>query len=62
MLAGYLGSVSRLLDRPLAIVVQSSSAAGKTTLMDAILAFVPPEARNKYSALTSQSLFYLGRG
>jgi DNA primase len=61
VLAGYLGAVSRLLDRPLAIVVQSSSAAGKTTLMDAILAFVPPEARNKYSALTGQSLFYLGR-
>ncbi len=61
VLAGYLGAVSRLLDRPLAIVVQSSSAAGKTTLMDAILAFVPPEARQKYSAMTGQSLFYLGR-
>lgn len=61
VLTGYLGAVSRLLDRPLAIVVQSSSAAGKTTLMDAILAFVPPEARQKYSAMTGQSLFYLGR-
>ncbi|HEY4299373.1 MAG TPA: hypothetical protein VGM73_00785 [Candidatus Didemnitutus sp.] len=61
VLAGYLGAVSRLLDHPLAIVVQSSSAAGKTTLMDAILAFVPPEARQKYSAMTGQSLFYLGR-
>lgn len=61
VLAGYLGAVSRLLDHPLAIVVQSSSAAGKTTLMDAILAFVPPEARQKYSAMTAQSLFYLGR-
>lgn len=61
VLTGYLGAVSRLLDRPLALVVQSSSAAGKTTLMDAILAFVPPEARQKYSAMTGQSLFYLGR-
>ncbi len=61
VLTGYLAAVSRLLDRPLAIVVQSSSAAGKTTLMDAILAFIPPEARHKYSALTGQSLFYLGR-
>ena len=57
---GYLGAVSRLLDRPLAIIVQSSSAAGKTTLMDAILAFVPPSQRIKYSAMTGQSLFYLG--
>lgn len=57
---GYLGAVSRLLARPLAIIVQSSSAAGKTTLMDAILAFVPPERRIKYSAMTGQSLFYMG--
>ncbi|MGH8020911.1 MAG: hypothetical protein ACREIA_22030 [Opitutaceae bacterium] len=56
---GYLGTVSRLLDRPLAIIIQSSSAAGKTTLMDAILAFVPPERRIKYSAMTGQSLFYM---
>jgi len=59
VLLGYLGAVSRLLDRPLAIIVQSSSAAGKTTLMDAILAFVPPERRIKYSAMTGQSLFYM---
>jgi len=59
VLIGYLGTVSRLLDRPLAIIVQSSSAAGKTTLMDAILAFVPPESRTKFSAMTGQSLFYM---
>ena len=40
----YLGCVSRLLDRPLAVMIQSSSAAGKTTLMDAALSFVPPGA------------------
>jgi hypothetical protein len=28
--------------------------------MDAILAFVPPERRIKYSAMTGQSLFYMG--
>ena len=32
-LVGYLAAVSRKLDRPLAIVVQSSSAAGKSSLM-----------------------------
>jgi DNA primase len=57
---GYLGAVSRLLDRPLMIIIQSSSAAGKTTLMDAILAFIPPERRIKYSAMTGQALFYMG--
>ncbi len=59
-LVGYLGAVSRKLDEPLAIILQSSSAAGKSSLMDAILAFVPEEERVQYSAMTGQSLFYMG--
>ena len=59
-LVAYLAAVSRLLDAPLAVVVQSSSAAGKSSLMDAVLAFVPEEARLKVSAMTGQSLFYMG--
>jgi len=51
-LIGYLAAVSRKLDKPLGIVIQSSSAAGKTSLMDAILAFVPEEDKVKYSAMT----------
>jgi DNA primase len=60
-LVGYLAGISRKLDRPLAIVIQSSSAAGKSSLMDAILAFVPEEERIQYSAMTGQSLFYMGQ-
>jgi hypothetical protein len=60
-LVGYLAAVSRLLERPLAVVIQSSSAAGKSSLMDAVLAFVPQEARTQYSAMTGQSLFYMGQ-
>ena len=56
----YLAAVSRLLERPLAVVIQSSSAAGKSSLMEAVLAFVPPEAKSQYSAMTGQSLFYMG--
>jgi len=59
VLLGYLAAVSRLLDRPIMIIIQSSSSAGKTTLMDAILAFMPPERRLKYSAMTGQALFYM---
>jgi DNA primase catalytic core len=59
-LVGYLAAVSRKLDNPLAVIVQSTSAAGKTALMEAVLSFVPPEARVKYSALTGQALYYLG--
>jgi DNA primase len=59
-LVGYLASISRRLESPLAVVVQSSSAAGKSLLMDAILGFVPEEDRVQYSAMTGQSLFYMG--
>jgi DNA primase len=59
-LVAYLAGVSRKLERPLAIILQSASAAGKTTLMDAVLSFFPEEDRVKYSAMTGQSLYYLG--
>jgi hypothetical protein len=59
-LIGYLAAVSRKLERPLAVVVQSSSAAGKSSLMDAVLELMPEEERIKYSAMTGQSLFYMG--
>ncbi len=60
-LTAYLACVSRLLASPLAVLVQSSSAAGKTSLMDAVLAFMPEEARIRYSAMTGQSLYYMGQ-
>jgi DNA primase catalytic core len=59
-LMGYLASISRKLEEPLAVIIQSSSAAGKTSLMEALLDFVPKEDRTKYSAMTGQSLFYMG--
>jgi hypothetical protein len=48
------------LDAPLAIILQSSSAAGKSSLMEAVLALMPEEQRVQYSAMTGQSLFYMG--
>ena len=59
-LAAYLACTSRLLDKPLAVIVQSTSAAGKTALMEAVLSMFPTEERVKYSAMTGQSLYYLG--
>jgi hypothetical protein len=58
-LVGFLCTVSRKLDKPLAVIVQSTSAAGKSSLMDACLAFVPEEERIQYSAMTGQALFYM---
>jgi DNA primase len=59
-LVAYLAAVSRKSDRPLAVIIQSTSAAGKSSLMDAVLSFVPDEERIKFSAMTGQSLFYMG--
>jgi DNA primase catalytic core len=58
-LVGYLAAVSRKLDDPLAVLLMSRSAAGKSSLQDAILSFVPEEDKVKYTAITGQSLFYL---
>jgi DNA primase len=61
-LVGYLAAVSRKLDKPLAVLIQSTSAAGKSTLMEALLSLMPEPERVHYSAMTGQSLFYLGEG
>jgi energy-coupling factor transporter ATP-binding protein EcfA2 len=61
-LLGYLACVSRKLEKPLAVLIQSTSAAGKSTLMDALLSLMPEAERVHYSAMTGQSLFYLGEG
>ncbi|MFP1133321.1 CHC2 zinc finger domain-containing protein [Asticcacaulis sp. W401b] len=58
--AVYLAALSRKLDKPLAVLIQSTSAAGKSALMDAVLNMVPEEERVSYSAMTGQSLFYIG--
>ncbi|MFO0467490.1 MAG: CHC2 zinc finger domain-containing protein, partial [bacterium] len=60
-LLGYLAMTSRKMPQPLAVVVQSSSAAGKSSLMEAVLAFCPDEDKSKFSAMTGQSLFYMGQ-
>jgi len=59
-ISAYLACTSRKLEKPLAIIIQSTTAAGKSTLMDAVLSMFPEEERIKYSAMTGQSLYYLG--
>ena len=61
-LVSYLAATSRKLDKPLAVMVQSASAAGKSSLMDAVLALMPAEDKVQYSAMTGQSLFYMEDG
>jgi len=60
ILISHIATISRKQDKPLAVIIQSTSAAGKSALMDAVLAFVPEEDKFQYSAMTGQSLFYMG--
>jgi DNA primase len=57
-LMGYIAATSRKLDEPLSVLIQSRSAAGKSTLQDAIIMLVPTEDYIKYTRLTGQALFY----
>ncbi len=57
-LMGYIAATSRKLDEPLSILIQSRSAAGKSTLQDAIIMLIPNEDYIKYTRLTGQALFY----
>lgn len=58
-LTAYLACVSRKMDKPLGLLIQSTSAAGKTALMDAVINLLPPEEYVRYSAMTAQSLYYM---
>ena len=57
-LVGYLAATSRKLADPLSALIQSRSAAGKSTLQDAILSLIPDEDSIKYTRVTDQALFY----
>ncbi len=59
-LVSYLACVSRKLDKPLAIMIQSTSAAGKSALMDSVLSLMPENDQHKFAAMTGQSLYYMG--
>ena len=61
-LVGYVAATSRKLRHPLAVLVQSSSGSGKSSLMHAVLDFIPEEERRSFSALTGQAVFYMGEG
>lgn len=60
-LIAYLTTMSHKSNRPLAVIIQSTSAANKSSLMNAMLTFVPNKERIKFSAMTNQSLFYMNK-
>ena len=58
LLLGYISCISRKMPAPLAVLIVSRSASGKSALQDAVLSFVPAEDYEKYTRLTDQALFY----
>lgn len=54
----YLAATSRKLDDPLSLLIQSRSAAGKSTLQNTVLSLVPEEDKVMYTRMTDQALFY----
>ncbi|MFH1146931.1 MAG: CHC2 zinc finger domain-containing protein [Pseudomonadota bacterium] len=54
----YIAAISRKMEKPLSIMVQSRSAAGKSYLQDKVLSLMPEEDWVKYTRLTDQALFY----
>jgi hypothetical protein len=57
-IAGYLVACSRKMDDPLSMLLLSRSAAGKSTLADAVASMVPSEDVVRLTRLTGQALFY----
>jgi hypothetical protein len=54
----YIAAVSRKMDDPLSVMIQSRSAAGKSFLQDSVLSLIPEDDTIKYTRLTDQALFY----
>lgn len=56
----WLSLTSRRLESPLGLLIQSTSAAGKSSLLDGVLRTMPEEDVVRYSAMSGQALFYMG--
>lgn len=56
----YLVATSRLLPRPLSALLQAPSGTGKSALLEATTALLPPEQVVPLVRLTAHSLYYMG--
>ena len=54
----YLSLTSRLLERPISVVVKGPSAGGKSFIVDSVLKFFPDSAAYILSAMSERSLAY----
>ncbi|NMC21990.1 MAG: hypothetical protein GYA33_16410, partial [Thermogutta sp.] len=58
----YLVGTSRVLDKPLAGILQGPSSSGKSFVLDRVADLFPPEAVLRATALTTNALYYLPPG
>jgi hypothetical protein len=58
----YLTGVSRLLHKPLAVIVQGPSSSGKSYVIEQVSRLFPPEAVIYATAMTPQALFHMKPG
>jgi hypothetical protein len=57
-MAIYAALTSRILEKPMSVVVKASSSAGKSYLMNSVLALIPPEEKVVKSGLSPKALAY----
>lgn len=57
----YLSASSRMTQQPMSVIVRSSSAAGKSDLMEKVAELMPPEQMEFYSRMTPQALYYMDK-
>ena len=58
----YFVGTSRLLERPANVIVQGSSASGKSYMIDKVSELFPPECKIVASAMTPQALHHMEPG
>jgi hypothetical protein len=58
----YMTGVSRLLDKPLALIAQGPSSSGKSFVIERTATLFPPESVLLAKSLTPQSLVYMPAG
>jgi len=54
----YLALTSRVLDRPISMVIKGTSSAGKSYILKTVLEFLPKSAYFDISSMSDKALFY----
>ncbi|GAB4127864.1 MAG: hypothetical protein Kow0040_01920 [Thermogutta sp.] len=56
----YLVTVSRLMDRPLYLILQGPPSSGKSAILERVASLLPPDAVLSATDATANALYYMG--